>query len=549
MTQFLTRFRPLLRMRALRLGALTTLLVVIGEMALRLKYFVLDSDIWWHLKVGDWIMDHRAVPHNGILSRTAATRPWVAYSWGYEVLLSRAYAWSGLIGIGVFGTMLTLAVACAIYWMLLRLSGQFWTAWLLTWIVCWSFLFNGTPRPFFFSIAFFAVTLTLLLETNRTGRVEKLYWLPLMFFVWANLHIQFIYGLFLIGLFAGVNVVERGARALLSRGAHAPSCAWDAVWRKDDLPHTGKLLAIFAACVLATLLSPYSYHPYLVVFEYSKAKFTYSVIVELQPLSFRGYSHFLELFIAAAGFFAVGWQAPLRSQAAAVEARLDLFKLSLLTIGTVVAFRTMRDAWFICLPAAACVADAFRAYAEERAHQGAADRAQDGFLQPQSAGSFAAAFREVWLERLGIAAAVTVCLALIANAVDFNERGLDRAISADYPVNAINFLRRNPVPGPLYNNLNWGGFLMWYMPDYPVAIDGRNDLYGDELDMIFYNSETAQESYKTDPYLDSCGVVLLDSTLPLAKVLTIDPRFELVYHDDIATVFARRHTLGAVNGH
>ncbi len=154
----------------------------------------------------------------------------------------------------------------------------------------------------------------------------------------------------------------------------------------------------------------------------------------------------------------------------------------------------------------------------------------------------ASTLRDLWLERLGIAAAVTVCLVLIANAVDFNERGLDRAISAGYPVNAINFLRRNPVPGPLYNNLNWGGFLMWYMPDYPVAIDGRNDLYGDELDMIFYNSESAQDSYKTDPYLDHCGVVLLDSTLPLAKVLTIDPRFDLVYHDDIATVFARRNS-------
>ncbi len=81
---------------------------------------------------------------------------------------------------------------------------------------------------------------------------------------------------------------------------------------------------------------------------------------------------------------------------------------------------------------------------------------------------------------------------------------------------------------------------MWYMPDYPVAIDGRNDLYGDDLDRIFFNSESAQDSYRTDPYLDEAGVVLLDSKLPLAKVLTIDPRFQLVFHDDIATVFARR---------
>ncbi len=35
-------------------------------------------------------------------------------------------------------------------------------------------------------------------------------------------------------------------------------------------------------------------------------------------------------------------------------------------------------------------------------------------------------------------------------------------------------------------------------------------------------------------------VVLLDSQLPLAKILTVDPRFQLVFHDELATVFARR---------
>ncbi len=510
-----------LRLRSLQLAALTALFVVVGEKALRLKYFVLDSDIWWHLKVGDWIVDHTAVPHTGILSLTAADRPWVAYSWGYEVLLSRACAWFGLLGIGVFGTVLTLTVAYAIYWMLLRLSGSFWVAWILTWAVCWSFLFNGTPRPFFFSIALFAVTLTLLLEANRTGRIERLYWLPLIFAVWANLHIQFIYGLFLLDLFVGVNIFLRIARALLP--------AFRAKHLQDSPLDTGKLIAISAACILATLVGPNFYHPYVVVLEYSKAKFAYSVIVELQPLSFRGYSHFLELFIAATGFFAVGYQATgLQAKLHGKSTRIDLFRLALLAAGSVVAFRTMRDAWFISLPAAACVADAFHAWSSERREEGSPQQTQI----VESA--------EPWLEKLGIAAAVVVCLALVASAVDFNERGLDRAISADYPVNAINFLRRNPAPGPLYNNLNWGGFLMWYMPDYPVAIDGRNDLYGDDLDKIFYNSESAQESYKSDPYLNGAGVVLLDSTLPLAKVLTIDPRFQLVYHDDIATVFARR---------
>lgn len=481
------------RNRWLQLSVLSALLAGIGIIALRLKYSVLDYDIWWHLKVGDWIVDNLSLPHSGILSRTAAARPWVAYSWGYEVALSRAYAWFGLIGIGAYGTLLTMGVAASIYWMLRRLSGRFWFSCLLAGIVCSAFLFNGMPRPVFFSMILFCVTLTLLFEAQGSGRIQPLYWLPALFLLWANLHIQFVYGLFVVALLAAVNLAQILLQALGFASALSP----------PTLP-ARPLIVILALCVVATVIGPNSYHPYLVVLAYSKAKFAYSIISELQPLSFRGYSHFAELFVTGAGFYAVGWQK-----------KLDLFKLILLTIAAVVAFRTVRDAWFICFCAAACIADSL-----------------PNAPVPDH--------RESWRELAMVAAGVTLLLLFAAPVTDFSARGLDRAISRDYPVNAINFLRRYPLPGPLYNNLNWGGFLMWYLPDLPVAIDGRNDLYGDDLDRIFFNSETASQAYTTDPYLNEAGVVILDSQLPLAKVLTIDPRFSLVYQDPVATVFARR---------
>lgn len=486
--------RSLLRLRPLQLAGLTALLTTMGAIAFYLKFSVLDVDIWWHLKVGDWIIEHVAVPHTGILSRTAAARPWVAYSWGYEVMLSRAYAWFGLVGIGAFGTLLTLMVTYALYWMLRRLSLQFWPALTLSAVACGAFLFNGMPRPFFFSIALYCVTLTLILEAERDRHVQLLYWLPPIFMVWANLHIQFVYALFVLGLYVGASVVERIARqAGIKTDFLEPSTL--------PLP---QLIAILFASALATLIGPNFYHPYVAVWEYSRAKFSYQVILELQPLSFRGTSHFVELFLGGAAFYAIGW-----------KKKINLFKALLLTAASVIAFRTMRDAWFLCISAVACIADF-------PACEGSRDESEN------------------WLELSGIGAVVIILLVLFTRGTNFNERALDSAISGNYPVNAVNFLRRNPIPGPLYNNLNWGGFLMWYMPDYPVAIDGRNDLYGDDLDKLFYASQSADTGYTTDPYLNESGVVVLDSTLPLAKILTVDPRFELVYRDQIATVFARR---------
>jgi hypothetical protein len=127
------RFRELLHQRVLQLLALAGLLAGLGGISVASRSPVLDADVWWHLKVGDWIVGHGAFPQFGIFSRTAATRPWMAYSWGYEVLLSRAYAWFGLIGLGVFGILLTVAIAAAFFWMLYRLSRNFWTSVVIAW--------------------------------------------------------------------------------------------------------------------------------------------------------------------------------------------------------------------------------------------------------------------------------------------------------------------------------------------------------------------------------------------------------------------------------
>ncbi len=141
------------------------------------------------------------------------------------------------------------------------------------------------------------------------------------------------------------------------------------------------------------MIGPNFYHPYVAVYEYSKAKFAYNVIIELQPLSFRGSSHFVQLALTGFGFFAVGWRK-----------KLDLFKLAMLTICSVVAYRTMRDAWFIAIPAAACIAD-FPAPEGER------DRATN------------------WAENLGISLAV-IALLFVARAARTSLREESTAPSA-----------------------------------------------------------------------------------------------------------------------
>ncbi len=490
-----SKLRTLQRSRGLQLLTLAALLSATGLICFRHKVFVRGSDIWWHLAVGDWILQHHAFPHNGILSRTAANRPWAAYSWGYEVLLSRAYAWFGLVGIGLYGTALTLMVAFSVFWMTRRLWGKFWPACLLSVVCCYAFLLvRIVPRPGFFSMALFCVLLLLLLEANRTRKVQKLYWLPVVFLFWANLHIQFIYGLGTVGLLLAVNIVQRlGERAGFAPKHVAPR----------SLP-TARVAIIFALCVLATMIGPYSYHLYDVIFHYTEAKVPYAMVLELQPFRFRFHSNYVQVLLELGALLAV-----------VSQKKIDFFKLALLIVAGIFAYRTMRDNWFQCIAAVACIADVAFHEAESEPHE-----------SPLQLGA--------------VFAAVALILALGARSVGFNERGLQAAINNTFPVYAVNFLRLNPPPGPIWNIFDWGGFLSWYAPEYPVAIDGRTDLYGDEVLERFYKTEYGDAEYRTDPYLTESGVVLLRSREALVPLLENDPRFQEIYRDRVAAVFTRR---------
>ncbi len=482
--------RSLLRLRPLQLLALSSLLILMAAIAFDSRTTVRDPDIWWHLKVGDWIVQHHAVPYVGVFSRTAGTRPWVAYSWGYEVLLSRAYAWFGLVGFAMFGILLTVAITFVLFWMLHRLSGRFWVAWILALIGSFAFLFSLMPRPVFVTMILFTVALTVLLEAQRTGKIQLLWWLPLLFVLWANIHIQFIYGLFVVGLLVGINMLQRLA-------------SWAGIeldfLQAPTLP-LFELIGIVFACFAATFFGPYTYHLYHVVAAYSNSHVPYFMIQELSAFDFKTFTHYVLLLLTTAAFFAVGWRR-----------KLDLFKLFLLIVASVIAFRTARDAWFVSICAAAFIADV-----------------RTGEDAPASVLKLP--------ELAGVCGFVVLLMLLVARNTGFNTRDLDRAISREYPVNAVNFVRQNSFPGPLYNHLDWGGFLIWYLPQYPVAIDGRNDLYGDEMDLLAYNSSKG-DSYTSDPYLNEAGLVVLPKKLPLAILLTTDSRFRMVYEDQLSVVF------------
>ncbi len=94
--------------------------------------------------------------------------------------------------------------------------------------------------------------------------------------------------------------------------------------------------------------------------------------------------------------------------------------------------------------------------------------------------------------------------------------------------------------GPLFNDFNWGGYLIWALPGLPVSIDGRTNLHGDERIMRFGRTWAGLPGWQGDPELSRAGVVLAPAESALASLLIHDRRFECVYEDELAWVFVAR---------
>lgn len=442
-----------------------------------------DPDIWWHLRIGELITQRHAIPRTDPFSREFAGKPWFAYSWLYELLVFKVYQIFGIMGIVGYSTALVLAITIALNRMVRSLQADFTLSTLLTFAACFSISHLYTPRPWMFSILFFVLELDILLHVRRTGRLRSLAWLPLIFALWANLHIEFVYGLFALGLVFLESLAAKWQK-------HEGSCV--------PLLPAGCALA---AGALATLANPFGWGIYSIIFNLVTQGGGLKQVSEMQAIPFRDLTDYCLLALALAAAGARAW-----------SRRVRLFEGGLLLFAIFMAFREQRDAWLLAVVAAAVLAASVPARRKLAAVE-----------LPGLATVFAAAG--------------AICILLVApRAMKLNQAVLENQVANNLPVHAVEAIRDKGYSRPLFNDFNWGGYLIWALRE-PVTIDGRTNLYGNDRMDRSIATWNAHKDWANDPELKSAGVVIGPAQSALVQVLRLDPHFQLVYEDKLAAVF------------
>jgi hypothetical protein len=459
----------------------------------------LDYDVWWHLRCGQWIVAEQTVPTTDPFSQYGLTngKPWYAYSWLFEVLVYTAHRTAGPQGIFLGRAVLTLLIFVALHVLIARRAKHFLTAAALLGLAALGMLPLLTDRPWLFTILFSALILDVILDL-RAGRPTRRVWLlPLVFVLWANLHIQFIYGLFILGLTCLAPLGD----ALLRRDADLTGAAkaWTRSW--------WTLVLVTGLCAAATLVTPYHVYVYEVVLEYATHKVPAATIAEFQSLQFRDFWDWCVLALGAWAVFALGRRS-----------RLSCFEVLLLAAAALFAFKGRRDVWFLVLAALAIV---------------------PGTGTPLSGRGV---FWPTWRQALAMASAV-VLLGVAYWSYAQNDTSRANTAASHYPVKAVEFVRTNGFHGPLYNPFDWGGYLIWALPELPVAMDGRTNLHTDARIARHLDTWLGKPGWEDDGELKAARVIVADRRLPLTALLRQDAllrqntRYAIAYEDALAVVF------------
>ena len=401
-------------------------LLVAGIFALiRIPQF--DPDVWWHIKVGEGILETHHLPTYDVYSFTAQGAPWIAYSWLGDVFLAAAQRAAGIQGVVALGLVLGCAIIVSLYtWATLR-CGDSKAAFVASVAVLVLVNVSLTLRPQMLAYLYLILTL-IVLELFRKGRQRVVWLLPPLFVLWVNTHSSFTIGL-------GVTAVYWAAGLVEFRSAGLEARRWTTAQRL-------RLESAFALCLLALTITPYGTRLAFYPFNYAVAlPLGVATVQEWQPIPFGMLfgKVFLVLFLAF-----VAAQCTLRA-----TWRLGEFVLFLFA-----AFMTCLHARFILVFVP--------------------------FFVPMLA-----TLLTRWvppydraIDRRGLNAALVAVIAGGVIAFFPSASQLQESIAKRSPVEAAEYLRHHVVPAPWYNNYGFGGYLVWSLtPAHRVFIDGRSDLY------------------------------------------------------------------------
>lgn len=406
-----------------------------GLIALSFALFsgpVFDTDFWWHIASGRWMVEHRTLPTTDPLGVYASVNYWARTilqgQWLGQVLLFGIFDRFGAVGVQCL-RIVTLGLALTLVARRLAATSAGWPSrWLATLAVGVVLAGFAAERPQLFALLFFSLLVALLEARRQRPRLAGL--ILSLLVLWTNVHQSVVLGAVVAALWIGID-------------------AWSG-WRAGQRRHAVLLLGVAVLAMLAPLATPNGLRgiEYIVWQEFEPAKARISEyaspflltdqVLASPPLLL--YFAFLPLLVAA--LLRVVRQQP---PAAIVPACLLLASLF-----------AYRYTPFVILLATPLVVEQLTAIARQRRAAGAA---------------------------AGALIAIPLVLALVVTLNEHTARWREGVSVRHFPHELLARARMLGVSGRLFTSVYWGGYAGWELHGQARPfIDGRFMMNTAQLD-------------------------------------------------------------------
>ncbi|MCL1927119.1 MAG: hypothetical protein FWF95_08365 [Syntrophorhabdaceae bacterium] len=504
---------------------------------------IFTSDFGTHLAVGREIVQNRHIPIKEIWNYPSlGMSNGIGGEWGFMATLYLVYSAGGEYGVSIMIWAIVLSIFLLLYKATILRGGHP----LLT--ILSIFAFSGflrirvQPRPEIFTYLFIALTIYLLSE-YYFGQRKKAVWLFLpLILVWANCHPTYLIAFGLCGAFF-VDALMRAVRRREFR--------WEKLKEWVFPP-------IFAG-VFGLILCGLNPHGYGWLFAPlhlisrgagTSASDVLISISELLPVNVTGMYIYYK---AAAGFALVSLALGLVGRRVYL---LDLILFSIAFKGSWSSARAVSMMGLFLSSGAAIQLTGFasvvnewlekrltsEAKAETKAKKEKA-KPRELVKGPDSSHVSGSSWRES-----SVFGAIALALALFgATTLSFSMRQIEYGVGITkhkFSFQAVEFLRKNPVPGRMINFFDIGGFLDWQLyPGEFTFIDGRafdNKVFDDHQKIMSASAEWELIVEKYDAtYMVLKSLSSSGEILPIIQALAAHPNWALVFTDGIFIVFVR----------
>lgn len=464
-------------------------------------FFLLqDPDTFLHIHTGQWILDHHTFPVVNSYSYTAFGKRWLATEWLSEVFLALAFKigdWRGVVILGA--TMI--ATIIAILYSYLGRNVRFSVAIGWTAITAFAISPHYLARPHLFSYVLLLVWLIVLIDSfdNDDFRPSTVL-LCILIMLWANLHGSFTFGLLLLYVFAGF------------------SCYKTIVQR--DYRRLRNVILMLLAVSFSALVTPYGVYSAVQTFDIMSSTFVPTHIAEWVSPDFQKHRIHLFLFIALIAAM-VGLAIRLRGP------RLILFS-ALMFLG----LSHVRGLWMFFLLTPIIIA-------RPLARCSVWWRSANLMSQPSEINVDRMDPVLAYLQKRPIVLpAICFATAFLATTYSWSQIDVGPPKSIT-PKAAIDFVRRAGISGNVFNNYDFGGYLIF--SGIPTFIDGRNAPFTDDFAQKYIETSHLSDINHAFRLLDEYKVdwAILRPDEPLSKALGQNSLWHRAYLDKYSAIFVR----------